>query len=164
MIKKIDKNELLNSFFNLVAEVEFGNHFDKGNTEHIDLLNDVVAKHVSNGCEIFGYYEEVNKPIGFITTVVNKRLYNMTECEVLEIGVIKELRSKGYGGRLLEFIEKYHNKENIYCIYMKTYAADYEVIHFYGKNGYVPVSVIPDTQGPGDEGTIVMRKRLLKVQ
>jgi len=36
------------------------------------------------------------------------------------------------------------------------------VIHFYGKNGYVPVSVIPDTQGPGDEGTIVMRKRLPK--
>jgi len=163
MIKQIDKNELLNSLFDLVAEVEFGNHFDKNNTGHIDLLKDNLDRDISSGAEIFGYYEEeANKPIGFITTVVKERLYHITECEVLEIGVIKELRNKGYGSRLLQFIEEHHNKENIYCVLVKTYAADFRVIHFYGKNGYVPVSVIPDTQGPGDEGTIVMRKRLPK--
>ena len=161
MIKQIDKNELLDLFFDLVAEVEFGNHFEKSNPEYIKLLKDTVNKHIGNGAEIFGYYEdEGNKPIGFVTTVVGKRLRTMTECEVLEIGVVRELRSRGYGSKLLEFVEKYYDKKNIYCILVRTYAADFEAIHFYGKNGYAPISVIPDTQGPGDEGTIVMRKRL----
>ena len=106
MIKQIDKNELLNSLFDLVAEVEFGNHFDKSNPEYIELLNEVIDRHIGNGGEIFGYYEEeTKKPVGFITVVVNKRLRTKTECEVLEIGVMKELRNKGYGSRLLEFIE-----------------------------------------------------------
>jgi len=162
MIKKIDKNELLNSFFDLVTEVEFGDHFDKRIPEHVALLDNVVRKHVACGCEIFGCYEEEsNSPIGFITTVVYNHLHtDKAECEVLELGVVKEFRRKGFGSRLLEYNEKYRDKEKIYCILIKTFSGSFDTIYFYGKNGYVPVSVIPDTQGPGSEGTIVMRKRL----
>lgn len=167
MIKKIDKNELLDSFFSLVAEVEFGDHFDKNNPEHVALLNNVIGKNEAAGCEIFGYYDENDgRPLGFITTVVYRHLHtSKAECEVLEIGVVKGFRGKGYGSRLLEYIEHHHNNGQIYCILVKTYAGSFDVVHFYGRNGYVPVSVIPDTQGPDDEGTLVMRKPLkYKVQ
>jgi len=162
MIKQIDKKELLNSFYDLVAEVEFTDNFDKSNKSHVDLLNRYIDRNINNGAEIFGYYEENSgRPIGFVTSVIYRHLHtSYSECEILEIGVIKELRNKGYGNRLLQFIEEHHNKENIYCVLVKTYAADFRVIHFYGKNGYTPIAVIPDTQGPDSEGTIVMRKRL----
>lgn len=53
MIKQIDRNELLNSFFDLIAEVEFGNHFDSNNAGHSDLLNQYIDRHISNGGQIW---------------------------------------------------------------------------------------------------------------
>jgi hypothetical protein len=43
---------------------------------------------------------------------------------------------------------------------MMTYAADYDVIAFYGKNGFIPVATIPDVFGPKAEGNAVLRKVL----
>jgi len=159
MIKKIDKRELLGSFFDLAAEVEFGNHFDKNKPEYTATLHAVVDKHLAVGAEIFGCYtDDSGEPEGFITFVVHRRIRAKSECEVLEIGVMKKFRRQGIGSELLRFVEKQQNKEAVYCILIKTYAGDSGAIHFYGRNGYPPISVIPDTQGPGDEGTIVMRK------
>ena len=54
-----------------------------------------------------------------------------------------------------------HAKEKgVYCLYMSTYAKDSGVIHFYGKNGFVPVATLPDVHGPKEEGLVIMRKRL----
>ena len=161
MIKEIDRDELLHSFYGLVAEVEFGNHFEKNNEFHTSLLNSRINGHINKVCEFFGCYEDnSSKPVGFITTVINKDLH-LNDCKILQIGVIKELRDKGYGSKLIQFIENRYSQEKLQYIWVRTYAASFEVIHFYGKNGYVPVSVIPDTNGPGDEGTIVMRKRFI---
>ncbi len=82
------------------------------------------------------------------------------DCEILEIGVNKGLRGNGYGSELLRFAETHHSKDNIHRIVVETYAASYGVIYFYGKNGYAPIAVIPGTNGPDDEGTIIMRKPL----
>ncbi|CAH1056056.1 hypothetical protein PAECIP111894_02209 [Paenibacillus pseudetheri] len=43
---------------------------------------------------------------------------------------------------------------------MLTYAEVYDVIAFYGKNGFVPVGTIPDVFGPGAEGNTILRKIL----
>ncbi len=163
MIKKIDKDELMHSFYDLLIEVEFGNHFDKTNTYHAEVLDYRIDNHISRGCEFFSCYEgNENTPTGFITTVVYKDFHPYLECEILEIGVKKESRNSGCGSNLLNFVETYYKKENINYIFVKIYAASYGVIYFYGKNGYIPVSVIPNTHTPDDEGTIIMRKKLIK--
>jgi GNAT superfamily N-acetyltransferase len=161
VIKKIDKNELLKAFYDILAEVEFGNHFDKQNEQHVKILNDRIEHGLSKGAVFFGMFED-NKtdPIGFITVLKNFHLFHRNDCEILEIGVNQKYQRQGYGSRLLKHVESYYKDDDLHCIFVKTYAADYKVIYFYGKNRYVPVSVIPDTNGPGDEGTIIMRKIL----
>ncbi len=163
MIKKIDKDELMHSFYDLVTEVEFGSHFDKTNPYHVEVLDYRINNHITRGCEFFGYYEEnKNIPVGFITSVIYKDIQPYRECEILQIGVKKESRNSGCGSILLNFVETYYEKENINYIFVKTYAASYGVTYFYGKNGYIPVSVIPNTHTLNDEGTIIMRKKLIK--
>ena len=158
MIGPLDKYELLRSLYDLVAEVEFGDHFDKANREHANLLRQRVDHHFSNGCEVFGYHEkDTEEPVGYVMTVLTKDMV-ADDCEIMEIGVEKESRGKGIGSELLVFVEAHHGKDRLDRIVVRTYAADFEVIHFYGKNGYAPIAVIPGTNGPEDEGTIVMRK------
>jgi hypothetical protein len=43
---------------------------------------------------------------------------------------------------------------------MMTYGEDYDVIAFYGKSGFIPVAMLPDTYGPHLEGNVFMRKLL----
>ena len=163
IIKQIDKNELLKSFYNILIEVEFGNHFDKQNKQHAKILNYRIDHNLNRNAVFFGMYED-NKtdPIGFITVAKNLHLFHKDDCEILEIGVNRKYQRQGYGSRLLNHVESYYKDEDLHCIFVKTYAADYKVIYFYGKNKYVPVSVVPDTNGPYDEGTIIMRKALNK--
>ena len=160
-ITKIDKDELLKSFFDELINVEFGDHFEKGNRSHNKLLNQRLDKHIANGAIIFGMFEEKrNDPIGFITIAKNQHLFHKDDSEILEIGVVEKYKRKGHGSQLIEYVERLFSQDDLNCIFVKTYAADHDVIYFYGKNGYVPISVVPDTNGPGDEGTIIMRKSL----
>ncbi len=162
MIEPMNRSELLESLYDLVAEVELGNHFERGNKEHADLLKQRVDPHFNNGCEVFGYREKgAEGPVGYVMTVVSRGMV-ANDCEIMEIGVEKESRGKGIGSELLAFVEAHHGKDRLDRIVVRTYAADFEVIHFYGKNGYAPIAVIPGTNGPEDEGTIVMRKLIAK--
>ena len=164
MINQMNKSELLDSLYDLVAEVEFGNHFNETDNNQVDLLRNRVNTYFNNGCEVFGYYErETNELTGYIMTLV-KRDPHYQDCEILEIGVRNEFRRKGYGSELLRFVETHHRNNQVHRIVVQTYAADFKVTHFYGKNGYIPISVIPGTNGPQDEGAIVMRKRFSDIQ
>ncbi|WP_449603560.1 hypothetical protein [Paenibacillus sp. Marseille-Q9583] len=64
------------------------------------------------------------------------------------------------GGILLQHVEEVVKSRGAYCLLMLTYAEDYDVIAFYGKNGFVPVATIPDVFGPGAEGNTILRKIL----
>ncbi len=164
MIRPMNKSELLESLYDLVAEVEFGDHFNKADKSHTDMLGNRVNAYFDNGCEVFGYYEkDTGELTGYIMTVVKRGLLS-NDCEILEIGVKNQFRGKGYASELLKFVEAHHSKDQLHRIVVQTYAADFEVIHFYGKNGFVPISVISGTNGPLDEGTIVMRKSISDIK
>ncbi len=62
--------------------------------------------------------------------------------------------------RLLEFATGIAAECGAASVVVRTYAASYDVIAFYGKNAFHPIAVVSETNGPDDEGTIVMRKRL----
>ena len=163
MIKEILENDF-GIFFNLIAEVECGNHFDFSNQKHIQWLKRRIAVHFFRGTNFFCYYLEDGTPVGFAAVLIDKGPEGVccfgNKAELLDIAIFPEFREKGYGSDLLVYTEEYSRQQGVYCMYMSTYAKDYRVISFYGKNGFIPVATLPDVHGPDDEGMLYMRKIL----
>ena len=120
-----------------------------------------INRYTDMGAEFYGYFSDDKEPIGFITLIENEHLSHLNDCEILEVDVMPDSRNHGYGSELLKHAEDIAKERNVYRIHATTYAADSRVIHFYGKNGYAPVAVVPDTNGPNDEGDIIIRKLLV---
>ena len=162
MVKQIDYQTALNEYIDIIGEIEFGNHFDRTNDDHKKILNERLEHYNQSNILFFSAYDdESHDPCGIISIVENQNIFHTDDCEILQIGVKNAYRKQGIGSQLLNFITDYYKKKDYYCIFVNTYAADYKVISFYGKNGFYPISVIPDTNGKSDEGTIVMRKKLM---
>lgn len=160
MFREIPENEF-QPFFLLMAEIECGSHFDSDNPTHVNWLNDKIHKHYAAGSKFYAFYTDDNIPLGIAGINIETSLHSeWTSGELVDIGIFPEYRGQGFGSELLGFIEQLAREARCYCLYMQTYAAEHRTIAFYGKNGYVPVATIPNTNGPGDEGTIWMRKIL----
>lgn len=148
-------------FFGLMAEIECGSHFDQSNPEHIEWLNYKIRSRYASGTRFFASYSDDGEPVGFAALQLETSLHSeWTNGELVDIGIFPQHRRNGYGSMLLEFAEDLARQQKCYALFIQTYAADHWVIAFYGKNGYIPVATLPDTNGPGDEGTVWMRKVL----
>ncbi|MDZ5253651.1 GNAT family N-acetyltransferase [Clostridium sp. LIBA-8841] len=159
-IRKVLQSEI-ESFYELIGEVEYS-LFSTENEEHMNWLKKKIDRFYYSGAEFFGAFNDNNEILGIITILIDKPPQGINNgynsCEVIEMGINKEVRNKGYGSKLLNYAENYAKEQNIYCMYMHTYAGDHDVIAFYGKNGFVPVGIIPDIYGPKNEGMLYMRK------
>ena len=163
MIEPIGEEKFVETFFDLMAEVECGEHFDHSKNSHAEWLRRRIAVYYFSGAQFYAYYHN-DIPIGFSTLRIDPGLEGV-QClgqyaELLDIIFLKEFRGKGFGTQLLEHAESVSKTSKVHCMYISTYAKDYRVIGFYGKNGYVPVATMPDVHGPNDEGRIWMRKIL----
>lgn len=163
MIKEIQE-ENFTPFFELMAEIECGKHFDFSNQNHNEWLKKKISSYYYRGAKFFGFYFDNGEPIGFAALLMEEGPEGVIcfghKCDLLDIGILKKYRRKGFGSELLEYVEQRAKNEGFYCMYMSTYAMDYEAISFYGKNGFVPVATLPDINGPNDEGNIYIRKIL----
>lgn len=163
MIKQIFEKEF-GVFFNLMAEVECGNHFDYENEKHIEWLKKRISIYFYRGAKFFAYYTDGNIPVGFAALLLDEGPEGVRcfghKSELLDIALFPEFRKKKYGSQLLTFTEEYSRQKGAYCMYVSTYAKDIKVIEFYKKNGFEPVAVLPDVHGPDDEGMVYMRKIL----
>lgn len=159
-IRKVLQDEI-DSFYELIGEIEY-TLFSTKNENHINWLKKRIDRLYYNGAEFLGAFNEKNDMLGIIAILVDVLPEGINDgynsCEVIEMGVNKDFRHKGYGSQLLTYAENYAKNQNVYCMYMHTYAGDYDVIAFYGKNGFVPVGIIPDIYGPKNEGMLYMRK------
>ena len=144
-----------------MAEIECGHFFDRTNPEHIEWLQNKILKRYGAGSRFYALYADDGTPLGIAGLQVETSLHSeWASGELVDIGIFPEHRGRGHGSALLRFIEEQARQENCYCLYIHTYAGDCRVIAFYGKNGYAPVATLPDTNGPGNEGTVWMRKVL----
>ncbi len=163
MIKEISENEF-EPLLDLMAEVECGNHFDANNPNHILWLKKRISIHYYRGTRFFAMFDEADTPIGFHGVLIEEGAEGVNcqaqKCELVAIGIFKEFRRKGSGSILLKHAEDFSREAGVYCMFMSTYAAAYDVIAYYGKNGYTPVATLPDIHGPGNEGIVFMRKIL----
>ena len=164
MIKQIDEKEFVGKFFTLMAEVECGDHFDPSNASHTKWVRKRIAIHYFRGTCFYAYYLDDKTPIGFVAVLIDKGLEDV-QCfgqytELLDIAIFPKYQGKGYGTKLLKHAETVSREADAYCMYISTTATNYDIIAFYGKNGFVPVATMPDVHGPNEEGNVWMRKIL----
>jgi len=164
MIKELNEADF-EGFLPLIAEVEHVK-LDVSNSVHKAWLENRLKLLVLRGAKFLAYYNDSKEPIGFISILHEKPPAGIDvlgmRAEVMQIGVFPAFRRKGYGSILLKAGEEFAKSSGAYCLYIMTYAEDYDVIAFYGKNGFVPVASLPDTYGPDLEGNLFMRKVLSK--
>lgn len=163
MIKEIREEEI-ESFLDLLAEIEHVK-LDRRIPEHDQWIRNRVHLYYRRGALFFSYQEnEPEKPSGIVVVLHERGPAGIdalgARAEVLAIGVTKNVRRNGIGSILLKHAEAVVKERGATCLMMMTYAEDYDVIAFYGKNGFVPVATIPDVFGPKLEGTVILRKRL----
>ena len=150
----------LTPFLSLLGEIEAGERFEWQQQAHRDWIQERIDNHLSAGTKYFGVLGSSGSPEGVIGVRVDRQLFTETTAEIVDIGVLQSSRRKGLGSYLLAHGVNIAISAGATAIYARTYAADWSVIAFYGRNRMHPVAVIPDTNGPDDEGTIVMRMGL----
>ncbi|WP_409344437.1 GNAT family N-acetyltransferase [Paenibacillus sp. MBLB4367] len=150
-------------FFGLMAEIEH-TKLNIANPNHAEWLQRKIRLHYLRGVKFFAYYIDGERPAGLVAVLHEEAPEGIPalgmRAEVLDIGVYPEYRRQGYGSVLLQYAENYLRDKGVYCMFMMAYAEDYDVIAFYGKNGFVPVATLPDTYGPQWEGNVFLRKLL----
>lgn len=162
MIKLINQ-EQIEPYLDLLAEVEH-TALNRSNPAHEQWLRRRVSSFFSRGAVFLALHEDEapNEMIGIISVLHDEAPEGIdswgARAEVLQIGVSKSYRRRGAGSLLLQQAQQYARDRGAYCLFMMTYAEDYDVIAFYGKNGFIPVATIPDVFGPGLEGNVVLRK------
>jgi len=164
MIIELSESELKNIFFDLFAAVECGDYFDPQNHQHVSWLDERIHAHFTRGARSFGSFLASSQPVGFAVLLIEKKLegadWSGQSAELLDIALYPQYRGKGFGSELLAFVSRIAAEAGVYCLYACTTASDCDVVAFYGRNGFVPVAVLPDVHGPGNEGNVYMRKLL----
>ncbi len=150
----------LTPFLPLLAEIECGDHFDSGNPDHTTWLERKIKSHLARGSRFFGYRSKEGGILGIVGILIEPRLFCTPTAEILDIGVVNGHRRDGLGTELLNQALTIAREAGAHAVFARTYAADFGTIAFYGRSQFHPVAVIPDTNGPTDEGDIVMRRRL----
>ncbi len=159
IISELIKEEL-EPFMTLLSEIECGNHFSDANPKHVSWLKHKVNSHISCGTRFFGCRSKEGNPLGIVGILIERKLYCEPTAEIVDIGVVHLHRRHGLGTELLDHALKIARVEGAHAVFARTYAADTDTIAFYGRNTFYPIAVIPGTNGPTDEGDIVMRRKL----
>jgi ribosomal protein S18 acetylase RimI-like enzyme len=160
MIRELTQDEVVETFFDLMIQIESGDKFDKTNSCHVNWLNRKISRRFGCGARFYGHFLEDSTPTGLVGVVIEDHPMLAGYSEVLDLGVFKEFRTNGIGGELMEYAEELSRKASVYCVYVSTYSADTKLVAYYGKRGYVPVATHPDVHGPNGEGQVYMRKKL----
>jgi len=147
-------------FTSLLAEIECGTHFSDGNPEHVSWLKHRIDSHTARGTRFFGCRTELGEILGIVGILMQRKLYCPATAEVVSLGVVSAHRRCGLGTELLNHALDVARAEGACAVFARTYAADTNAVAFYGRNAFYPVAVIPGTNGPADEGDIVMRRTL----
>ncbi len=154
------KEGKLEPFMPLLAEIECGSHFSDGDQKSESWLRQTINSHIARGTRYFGYISKAGDALGVVGILLVKKLFCATTAEIVDIGIVNTYRRCGLGTNLLNYAVNFAREEGAYAVFARTYAADIDTIAFYGRNAFYPVAVIPGTNGPIDEGDIVMRRKI----
>lgn len=164
MICEISSAELRRDFFGLLGELEAGPSFDPSVPSHASWLDRLIAARELLGAQTFAAYTAADEGIGFIALLFDRGPPGFAsfghKVEILDLGLFPQHRGRGVGARLLSRAEEEARSGKFHCLVVATYARQHRAIHFYLREGFVPVATVPDVHGPNDEGMAYLRKLL----
>jgi len=77
MIKEIQYNEVVSKYYEIIQEIEFGNHFEPNNIDHIRILNNRLLVNKARNAKY--YSSETNDfSNGFISIIENENIFLKT--------------------------------------------------------------------------------------
>ncbi|XZG69702.1 GNAT family N-acetyltransferase [Chitinibacteraceae bacterium HSL-7] len=163
MIKTLHCLDEVEPFLPLLGHAEFS-LFDLANAEHRQWLTTKIDRLLYCGAQYFAIFDAQQQPLAVASVLVEPRPASLCDgwqsAELMQIAVREDQRKCGWGSQLLSAIEASVRSQRVSCLYLHTYPADYDVIAFYGKNGFMPTGLVPDFYGPGLEGKLYLRKVL----
>ena len=159
-MRPLQDDELYGAFLPLLAEVESGPDFDFANPRHVQWLQKKIRRRQGAGGQFYGGFLDEMTPVGVMALLLEEGLHWSGYGEVLDMGVFEAFRRKGFGRRLLQKAEELSREAGMEVLYIKTYSADVPAVSLYIRCGFVPVATIPDHNGIGFDGQLVLRKQL----
>jgi ribosomal protein S18 acetylase RimI-like enzyme len=163
MVKVLHQLDDIEPFLPLLGHAEFS-LFALENDAHRHWLLNKIDRLLYCGAQYFGIFSTHGKPLGIASVLVEPRPADLCggwqSAEIMQIAVVETERKQGLGSYLLQAIEAHVRELRVSCLYLHTYPADFDVIAFYGKNGFMPTGLVPDFYGPGLEGKLYLRKVL----
>ena len=164
MIKQMQEDEFVQEFFLDFAHLECGRHFDVENRQHVQWVGKRIAIHYFRGGRFYVHFLPDGTPTGFAAVLIDPGLEGDNcfghKAELLDVVIREPHRGNGYGRALLDHVENEARASGAYCLYVATYAGNDDSMKFYIDRGFVPVAMLPDVHGPGDDGEVYLRKIL----
>ncbi|BCL77025.1 hypothetical protein JHS3_27610 [Jeongeupia sp. HS-3] len=163
VIRKLNTLADIEPFFPMLGYAEYS-EFDLQNPAHLSWLRQRIDRLLYCGAQYFAILAEDNSPYAIASVLIDERPIELgghwQSAELMQMAVAAELRKQGYGSQLLQYICAEMKTHRVYSLNLHTYPADYDVIAFYGKNGFMPCGLVPDHYGPELEGKLYLRKVL----
>jgi GNAT superfamily N-acetyltransferase len=150
----------LEAFMPLLGEIECGRHYSHAKADHRSWLRLRIETQLASGVRFYGYTDAKSGVVGIVGIRIDEKPDRHPQAEIVDLGVAEARRRQGIGSALLKHASALAGDRGAGRLYVRTYAGDTRAITFYGRNGFHPVAVIPDANGPDDEGDVVLRKRL----
>ena len=166
IFKFLNEDDFYNAFFDEILEVQCGDHYDAGNTQHVEWLRRFIKILYLRGGKALCLFSDADEPVGFIYLLHDKGLENVDcfgkKASIPMFAVKKEYRSKGYGKLLCLESEKYLRDCGAQCLYVDTPddPDDRRALTFYVKNGFTPVGFHPCENGKCDMAQVYLFKYL----
>lgn len=162
-IQKLNTLADIQPFLPILGNAEFDS-YSSANIDHRDWLTRRIDQRLYCGGQYFGAFGDDMQPLGAIAVQVEERpcglLDDYLAAEIHQFAVAADQQRQGIGSALLQHLESQLRQQKVYCLYLHTYPADFSVIACYGKNGFMPVGLVPDVYGPELEGMLFLRKVL----
>jgi GNAT superfamily N-acetyltransferase len=160
-IRELDQAGL-EPFVELMGQIEVGSQFDGSDPELAGWVRDKIRRRCGSGARFYAMYDD-GEPVGIAGLVIEKiPCTKWSRCELVDIGIYKEHRRKGYGSKLLGFAEEQARAAGCWAVHLLAYSADRDAIAFYLANGYAVVGAVADTNGPEEDGDAWLRKVLVE--
>ena len=116
---------------------------------------DSFKKILMNNFTHYFIIEKKNMIIGYFGLLII-----LDECQIYNIGIVKDEQNRGYGNRIMNFIVNYCNNSNVDYISLEVREYNFKAIHLYDKFGFKKISRIKNYYTNPSEDGILMKLNL----
>lgn len=158
---EISEEELLNSraYWELFSEIEAGEWYVDGDRSHRSWLETKCAHRFGAGAQFYVAYEHAVW-VGMFSVVSHSHPKHRGWTEILDLGVVREHRGKGYAQEMLGEAERLARGADHCSLHVETFVEDYPALATYERYGFQKLVERPGVNGASARGQVLFWKML----